>query len=229
MTSERIWTEHDSLALLEAYGIPIARSEIAKDADEAVEIATRVGWPVVVKTAAAISHKSDQGGVVVGVEDADTLRKIYRDLSLRLGPRVLVQEMAPKGVELALGIVVDAQFGPLVMVAAGGILVEVIEDRVFALPPLDRVRAESLLGELTVNKLLGGVRGAAPADLGSIIDAMIRLSALALDLGDDLAAMDINPLIAGPGGCMAVDALVVPKRKHGIDPTEALGSEKAPP
>ncbi|MCP3996046.1 MAG: CoA-binding protein, partial [bacterium] len=128
----------------------------------------------------------------------------------RLGPRVLVQEMAPEGVELALGTVLDAQFGPLVMVAAGGVWVEILEDRAFALPPLDRVRAEKLLAELAVGKLLRGVRGAEPADVGSVVDAMVRLSVLALDLGDRLAALDVNPLIAGPGGCMAVDALVVP-------------------
>ncbi|MCP5040917.1 MAG: CoA-binding protein, partial [bacterium] len=103
----------------------------------------------------------------------------------------------------------DAQFGPLVMVAAGGVWVEILEDRAFALPPLDRVRAERLLAELAVGKLLGGVRGAEPADVGSVVDAMVRLSLLALDLGDQLAALDVNPLIASSTGCMAVDALVV--------------------
>jgi acyl-CoA synthetase (NDP forming) len=204
-------TEHDALALLRDYGIPTANGEIAQSASEAVEIAERLGWPVVVKTAAAISHKSDQGGVVVGVEDAAALETVYADLSDRLGPRVLVQEPAPKGVELALGTVFDAQFGPLLMVAAGGVWVEILEDRAFALPPLDRVRAERLLAELAINKLLGGVRGSEPADAGSIVDAMLRLSVLALDMGDRLAALDVNPLIASPEGCMAVDALAVPR------------------
>ena len=179
LTSGETWTEHDALALLRAYGIPTANGEIAEDPDGAAEIAERLGWPVVVKTAAAISHKSDQGGVVVGVEDAATLKTVYDDLSRRLGPRVLVQEMAPKGVELALGTVLDAQFGPLVMVAAGGVWVEIFEDRAFALPTLDRVRAERLLAELAIARLLGGVRGAEPADVGAVVDAMVRLSVLA--------------------------------------------------
>ncbi len=148
--------------------------------------------------------------MVGGVEDAAALKTVYDDLSARLGPRVLVQEMAPKGVELALGTVLDAQFGPLVMVAAGGVWVEILEDRAFALPPLDRVRAERLLAGLAVGKLLAGVRGAEPADVGAVVDALVRLSVLALDMGDRLAALDINPLIASPAGCMAVDALVVP-------------------
>jgi len=213
------WTEHDGLKLLEAYGLPTATSELASSSSEAVEIAEQLGWPVVVKTAAAISHKSDQGGVFVGVDDATAVESAYDDLSGRLGPRVLVQEMAPEGVELALGTTLDPQFGQLVMVAAGGVWVEIVQDRAFALPPLDRARAERLLAELTVNKLLAGVRGGQPADLGSIVDAIVRLSILAVDMGDRLAALDVNPLIAGPRGCMAVDALVVPRAQGEADGT----------
>jgi acyl-CoA synthetase (NDP forming) len=98
------------------------------------------------------------------------------------------------------------------MVAAGGVWVELLDDRAFALPPLDKVRAERLLAELAINKLLAGARGSEPCDIGSIVDAMVRLSVLALDLGDRLAALDVNPLIAGAQGCMAVDALVVANR-----------------
>jgi len=205
------WSESEGLALLRDYGIPTASGDVADNAADALEIAERLGWPVVVKTAATIAHKSDQQGVVVGVEDAAALEAIYADLTVRLGPEVLVQEMAPAGVELALGIVRDSQFGPLVMIAAGGILVEMLEDRVFALPPLDSRRAERLLDELSINKLLAGVRGAEPADRAAIVDVAVRLSVLAADLGDLLEGLDINPLIAHPAGCMAVDALVVPR------------------
>lgn len=210
LASGETWTENNGLGLLRDYGIPTARSEVADSSVEAVAIAERLGWPVVVKTAEGISHKSDRRGVVVGVEDASALEDSYNDLSSRLGPRVLVQEMAPAGVELALGTVLDAQFGPLVMVAGGGIWVEILEDRAFALPPLDRVRAEKLLAGLAIKDLLAGVRGAEPADVHSIVDAIMRLSILAHDMGDRLAALDVNPLIASSTGCMAVDALVVP-------------------
>lgn len=206
------WSEHEGLALLRDYGVPTARAELVDNSHAAVEAAERLDWPVVVKTAEGISHKSDQGGVVVGVEDAAELVAVYGDLSSRLGPMVLVQEMAPAGIELALGTVLDAQFGPLVMVAAGGVWVEILEDRAFALPPLDKVRADKLLAGLATNKLLGGVRGAQPADRSSIIDAIVRLSILAHDMGEYLAALDVNPLIASSTGCMAVDALVVPHR-----------------
>jgi hypothetical protein len=125
---------------------------------------------------------------------------------------VLVAAMAGPGVELALGVVADPQFGPLVMVAAGGVLVEVVGDRRFALPPVDHRQALGLLDRLAVRPLLDGVRGAPPADLDAVADALVRLSTLAADLGPALAALDVNPLIAGPDGCVAVDALVVPAR-----------------
>jgi acyl-CoA synthetase (NDP forming) len=221
LASGETWTESDGLALLRDYGIPTARSEFAESSAGAMEIAERLGWPVVVKTATAIAHKSDQGGVFVGVEDAAALETVYKDLSSRLGPRVLVQEMAPEGVELALGTVLDPQFGPLVMVAAGGVWVEILEDRAFALPPLDRLRAERLLAELSISRLFTGVRGAEPADVASMVDAVVRLSMLALDMGDCLAALDVNPLIASSEGCMAVDALVVPRKQAASDRPEA--------
>ncbi len=95
------------------------------------------------------------------------------------------------------------------MVAAGGVLVEVLRDRRFALPPVDAHQALALLERLAVRPLLGGLRGGPPADLAAVADAVVRLSVLAADLGDRLAALDVNPLIAGPAGCLAVDALVV--------------------
>jgi hypothetical protein len=112
-------------------------------------------------------------------------------------------------VELALGVVGDPQFGPLVMVAAGGLLVEVMGDRRFALPPVGHRQALAMLDRLALRPLLDGTRGAPPADLDAVADAIVRLSTLAVDLGDQLAALDVNPLVAGPGGCLAVDALVV--------------------
>jgi acyl-CoA synthetase (NDP forming) len=117
--------------------------------------------------------------------------------------------MAPPGVELSLGVVRDPQFGPLCMVGAGGVLIEVLRDRQFALPPLDRSRARRLIDRLSIRPLLDGVRGAPPADVDAVADALVRVSALALDLGDVIEALDVNPLIAGPAGCVAVDAMVI--------------------
>ena len=120
--------------------------------------------------------------------------------------------MAPAGIEMHLGIVRDEQFGPLVLVAAGGVLVEVLADRRLALPPLDHARALSMIERLRTRPLLEGVRGAAPADLDALARAVVALSRLAQDLGDAVDAVDANPIICGPAGCLAVDALVLPRR-----------------
>jgi len=183
---------------------------VATGLEEALEAAGRVGWPVALKTAAVeVAHKSDVGGVRLGLDGPERLAVAYADLAARLGPRVLVAAMADPGVELALGVVADPQFGPLVMVAAGGVLVEVLGDRRFALPPVDQRQARAMLDRLAVRPLLDGVRGAPPADLDAVARAVVDLSVLAVDLGDRLAALDVNPLVAGPDGCVAVDALVV--------------------
>ncbi len=127
-----------------------------------------------------------------------------------LGPRVMVAAMAPPGVEVALGIVRDETFGPLVLVAAGGIFVELLDDRRLALPPLDTRRAGRLIDGLQIRPVLDGVRGALAADVGSLAQAVSRLSVLAADLGDLIAELDVNPIIVSPQGAVAVDALVVP-------------------
>jgi hypothetical protein len=110
---------------------------------------------------------------------------------------------------MVLGITRDDQFGPLAMVGAGGVLVEVMADARAALPPLDAAGARRLIDQLRVRRLLDGVRGNAPADIDAVAEAMARLSVLAATLGDCIGELDVNPLIAGPDGCIAVDALVV--------------------
>jgi hypothetical protein len=150
------------------------------------------------------------GGVRLGLAGPEQLAAAHADLAGRLGPRVVVARMAEGGVELALGLVRDPQFGPLVMVAAGGVLVEVLRDRRFALAPVDARTARAALDRLAVRPLLDGAGpGARPADLDAVAGAVVALSGLAVDLGDRLAAVDVNPLLAGPDGCVAVDALVV--------------------
>ncbi|MGH8910916.1 MAG: acetate--CoA ligase family protein, partial [Acidimicrobiia bacterium] len=202
-------TEADGLALLADYGIPVVAHGTASGPYEAVEAAEAVGFPVAVKTA-QVGHKSDVGGVHLGLTDADAVHAAYADLASRLGPDVIVQAMAPTGVEVALGIVKDAQFGPLVMVGAGGTLVELLADRVLAMPPLDIALSSRLVDRLIVSRLLAGIRGTQPADRGSLVDAIVRLSVLASDLGDLIAGLDINPLIVSAAGAVAVDALVIP-------------------
>ncbi|HEY5859708.1 MAG TPA: acetate--CoA ligase family protein [Actinomycetota bacterium] len=203
--------ELEGLRLLADYGIPVIPTREAGSVAVAVGAANELGWPVAIKTAApGVQHKSDVGGVALGLADAEELRTAYEDIAARLGPRVVVAPMAPKGVEVALGIVRDPTFGPLVLVAAGGVLVELMKDRQLALPPLDEHRARSLIDRLRTRPLLDGVRGAPAADVASLAFAISRLSVLASDLGDLIAALDVNPMIVSPGGCVAVDALVIP-------------------
>jgi acyl-CoA synthetase (NDP forming) len=200
---------HEGFGLLADYGIPVAATLPASDLAGAVAAAGQVGWPVVLKTAAAgVAHKSDVGGVRLGIADADMLAAAYEEMSRGLGPEVTVSAAVSPGVELALGIVRDPQFGPLVMIGAGGVLVEVLSDRVFAEPPLDLARAGTLLDRLRVSKLLDGFRETAACDSEAVAAALARLSVLAMDAGDLITGLDVNPLIAGPGGCVAVDVLI---------------------
>jgi acyl-CoA synthetase (NDP forming) len=199
--------EARALEMLADYGVPVARTAAATDMEGVLAAAGRLGYPVALKTTAA-SHKTELGGVTLGIRDEVALAAAYREMSSRLGPTVTVQEMVDPGVEMALGVVHDPQFGPLVMVAAGGVLIETLGDRRLALPPLDEARASKLIDRLHVRPLLDGVRGAPPADVISLARALSRLSLLARDLGDLIGALDVNPVIVGSRGCMAVDALV---------------------
>lgn len=203
--------ELDALALLADYGVPVVAASAASSADEAVTAAAAIGFPVVLKTAAeGVQHKSDVGGVRLGLADADAVRAAYDEVAMRLGPKVTVAAMAPPGVEVALGLVRDPTFGPLVLVAAGGVLVELLHDRSLALPPLDEAGAGRVIDRLQMRPSLDGVRGAPPSDVRALVQAVSRLSVLAADLGDLLDALDVNPVIVSPEGAVAVDALVMP-------------------
>ncbi|HEY5360933.1 MAG TPA: acetate--CoA ligase family protein [Streptosporangiaceae bacterium] len=201
------------LALLREYGIAVAAAEPASDLAAALAAAEAIGYPVVLKTdEPAIAHKSDVGGVLLGVAGPAELAAGYAGLAARLGRRVLVSQAVPPGPELSLGIIRDPGLGPLMVVGAGGVLVELLADRAVALPPVGERLAAELLAGLRVSQLLAGVRGAPPAALGPVVAAITGLSELAGELGDDLEALDINPLICGPGRAVAVDALAIPRR-----------------
>ena len=203
-------SEVAALGLLYAYDISVVDALPARSLDEAERAAERIGYPVAVKTAVpGISHKSDVRGVRLGVVDPFELGEAYRDLAERLGPDVTIAAMAPPGVEVALGVVRDPTFGPLVLVAAGGVLGERGHDRKLALPPIDEDAARRLIDGLSIRPLLDGARGAPPSDVGALARAVSRLSVLAAELGDVIAELDVNPVIVSPQGCVAVDVLVV--------------------
>jgi acyl-CoA synthetase (NDP forming) len=206
--------EDASLALLEDYGLRAPKRRVIGSEEQAVVWAERIGYPVALKTAApGIHHKSDVGGVKLDIRDAEQLRAAYRDIERRLGARMLLTQMVEKGTELALGGLGDPQFGALLILSAGGTLIELMEDRAFALAPVDELEAERKLDGLKVRKLLNGVRGGKPAHLPSLHLAIARFSAMLKDLDGLIAEVDVNPLIAGPTACIAVDALIVPKKQ----------------
>jgi acyl-CoA synthetase (NDP forming) len=204
--------EREGLRLLSDYGIPVVATREAATVEDATAVADELGYPVALKTAAeGLQHKTDAGGVRLGIGDAAQLTAAYADVAARLGPRVTVSRMAPAGVEVALGMVHDPTFGSLVLVAAGGVLVELLHDRALAMPPLDDAAAHRLIDRLAVRPMLDGVRGAAATDVGALARAVSRLSVMAVELGDLIAELDANPVIVSPSGCLAVDALVVPR------------------
>ncbi len=204
--------EDEGLTLLESFGIAAPARRMTASADECVAAAAVIGWPVVLKTAASgLLHKTEASGVILAVGNEDDVVRGWHDLAGRLGPRVLVEAMAPQGMEMAAGIVIDEQFGPLVMIAAGGILIETHADRRFLLPPAGRASVRRAVDQLACRPLLDGVRGGEAVNVDALIDTVARLSVIATTLGDRLAELDINPLIVHPQGCLAVDALILPQ------------------
>ncbi len=204
--------EHQALALLGDFAIPVVRRAAIASAEELIAAADKLGYPLVLKTAqAGIHHKSDCGGVVIGIDNEADLLMHYADFSTRLGPQALVSQMAAGGIELALGVVNDAQFGPVIMVAAGGILIELLDDRALAMCPVSPAQAQAMLDSLKLTRLLGGVRGQPAVNRAALIAAIVDLSHLATDLCEQIAEIDINPVIAGAEAVLAVDALILCK------------------
>lgn len=204
--------EAQALHLLSDCGIDVARSIICDGVGEAVRAASELNYPVAVKTAApGIVHKSDVGGVHLNIMNEEQVRRAC-DAMLHLGGAVCVAEMVPKGVELAFGALNDPQFGPIVMVGAGGTLVEIMEDRAFALAPVTSAEAKDMIGKLRIAKVLAGARGAAAVDIDRLSEMLSRFSVACHQLCHVLSEIDVNPIIATPGRIVAVDAVLAARR-----------------
>jgi len=168
-----------------------------------VEAARDLGFPVVLKTAAAGAHKTEQGAIALDLADEAAVLEAAE----RIGPPLLVQPFVRGGAELLAGVVQDPVFGPLVAFGPGGVLAELIGEAQFRLAPLTDLDAEELVHGGKVGRLVAGFRGAPPADETALVDLLLRLSLLANDL-PEVAELDLNPVLALPGGCLAVDARV---------------------
>ncbi len=197
-------------ALLADYGVPVVPTRTAHSHADVCAAAAEIGYPVALKTV-GVEHKSDVGGVVLGIADEAHLADAYLAMAESLGPSVAVSAMAPQGIEVSVGFVRDDAFGPLVVVAAGGTLVELLADRVIACPPLSRRRARELVDSLRIRPLLDGWRGAPPVDVEALIDVIVAIATMAVELGDVFDAVEANPVIVSPLGAVAVDVLTVEK------------------
>jgi acetyl coenzyme A synthetase (ADP forming)-like protein len=203
-TAEGRWLEPDEARwLLLAYGIPLVPEELAGSAEEAVAAARALGFPAVVKTAAAGAHKTETGGIALDLASEDAVRAAVE----RIGAPVVVQRMVSGGTELLAGLVQDPVFGPLVAFGPGGVLAELIGQAAFRIAPLTDVDAEELVTEGKAGTLVRGFRGAPAADVAALADLVHRLSRLGLEV-PAVVELDLNPVLALPDGCVAVDARV---------------------
>jgi acetyltransferase len=208
----------DVAALLACYGIPIARALFATDPDAAAKHALAIGGPVALKIVSPdVVHKSDAGGVVLELTTGEAVREAAIAMQERIAAAYptarldgfLVQEMVerPKAAELILGMTDDPTFGPMLLFGRGGVAVEVVNDTTLALPPLNMALARLVIARTRVAQELRGYRDHKPADLDAVSATLVKLSQLVSDL-DDIAELDINPLLADENGVMAVDARV---------------------
>lgn len=212
--------DFEARQILEAYGLRVPGTELAETPEQAVEIAAKLGYPVVLKIASPdILHKTDVGGVKVGLRSVEEVRDAY-ELMVYRAQRYLpdariwgctVQEMAPPGgMEVLVGMNRDPQFGPLVTFGLGGIYVETLKDVTFRIAPFSKQEAEEMLGEIRTHALLDGVRGRPAMDKAAIVDVLLRIGQLVQDF-PEIAELDINPLMVYPdsGGGIAIDMRVV--------------------
>ena len=225
-------SETQSKALLSAYGIPVTKPQAASTAEEAVDAAERIGYPVVIKVQSPdVTHKTDVGGVVGNVRGASAVRgafdRILADVAERAPQAdiqgVTVQEMATgPGQELIVGARKDPTFGAVIMVGTGGIAAEIADDRALELPPLNERLATRMLERLRIWPLLSGYRGRPGADVDRLLEVLMRFSYLVADY-PEIAEVEINPLLAGPERTVALDARIVLDHDALVHPVPRFG------
>ena len=205
--------ELTSLGLMKDFNLPVVPYDLIENSEQLLVSAKKYRYPMVLKTAQPdIQHKSDSNGVKLNLDNETELLQAYSGLSSRLGGRALVMPMADDGVEVSVGMKNDAQYGPLIIISAGGILIELIKDRVISLAPVNHDQVRQMIGGLKINKVLQGVRGRPACDIEALIELIVNFSNLVTTFSDVIAEIDLNPVIVHQKGCTIVDALVVPER-----------------
>ncbi|MFC1802805.1 acetate--CoA ligase family protein [Thermoproteota archaeon] len=209
--------EHEAKKLFALYDMPVTQIHVAKTEDDAVEAANRIGYPIVLKIVSPqILHKSDAGGVIVGVEDDQGIRdgfnKIINNTKAHNADAevkgILVQEMAPKGTEIIVGSTTDATFGPTLMFGLGGIFVEILKDVSFRVAPIELVDAFEMIEEIKAIKILDGVRGMPPCHKPTIAEILYKTSNMLMEC-PEIKELDMNPILAYPDSALIVDARII--------------------
>jgi acyl-CoA synthetase (NDP forming) len=215
LRESRVLDEAESCRLLRDFGVNANDCSLIDNETDLLAAARKYDAPFVLKTAMpGITHKTDRGGVFVGLSGQEELLQAYGQLCRKLGARALVAPMVDRGVEMILGARRDPQFGPVVMLGFGGIYAELIKDVRFALPPFDPQTAERLLSGLKMRKLLDGARGAEAADVLAYCDMAAKFSDMVHAMRETIQEIDINPVIVTATGATAVDALIVTRAQE---------------
>ena len=213
----RALLEHEARELLRLHGVPVPKDELATSADEAARTAAELGGPVALKVVSPdILHKSEAGGVALGLTTQKQVKEAYRAIVRSAKEHndkadvrgCLVSPMAAEGVEVIIGTKIDEQFGPVVMFGLGGIFVEVIKDVSFRVLPMSRRAARKMISEIKSSAILGGVRGKPPVDKGALCDLLLAVGEL-VEAYPEICEMDLNPVIARPDGATVVDARII--------------------
>lgn len=209
--------EHEAKTLCSLYGLPVTKFTVSKTQSQAVEAAKKIGFPIVLKIVSPqVLHKSDAGGVIIDIKDEEGIREGYERILRNVKAKVpdaqiegiFVQEMAPRSTEIIVGSTKDPTFGQTIMFGLGGIFVEILKDVSFRLAPITKSDAEEMIREIKSYKILEGARGMPRADQSTIVDILLRTSAMLTEC-PEIKELDLNPVLVYEKGAKIVDARVI--------------------
>jgi Acyl-CoA synthetase (NDP forming) len=215
----KVITEEQAKQILESYGIRVPPYALVKSEEEAVREAKRIGFPLVMKVVSPeILHKTDVGGVKVGIKSEQEVIETFRSMYDRLAGKydvkgILLEKMVPQGIELIVGLQYDEQFGPVIMVGLGGIFTEVYRDVSFRMLPISKQDALDMLNELNGKKVLEGFRGSKPINKDMLAEALVSIGKLGIDMAAYYDSVDFNPIVVYPDDYAVVDAKIILREK----------------
>ena len=220
---DKVITEESAKEILSEYEIKVPRYALVTDVNESIKRANELGFPLVAKIVSPqILHKTDVGGIRVGVSSEEEVRQTFTDLYARLSKQhevkgVLLEKMVPKGIELIVGLQNDSQFGPVIMVGLGGIYTEIFKDVVFRILPITNADATTMIEDLRGKQILKGFRGADPINIEMLSDALVKIGKLGTDMAAYYESIDFNPVIAYPNDYYVVDAKIILREKPNLE------------